>query len=69
MKRNILDYFGVMCAKSFSAGLNIFHTIKIIRNAPLAQPDRADRATLKNAYEYAEKRVQEIGFHESASEE
>tara|TARA_R110000772_G_scaffold231031_2_gene341710 strand:+ start:488 stop:778 length:291 start_codon:yes stop_codon:yes gene_type:complete len=26
-------------------------------------------ATLKNAYEYAEKRVQEIGFHKSASEE
>ena len=41
MKRNILDYFGVMCAKTFSAGLNIFHTIKIIRNAPLAQLDRA----------------------------
>ena len=41
MKRNILDYFGVMCAKTFSAGLNIFHTIKKIRNAPLAQPDRA----------------------------
>ena len=42
MKRNILDYFGVMCAKTFSSGLNIFHTIKIIRNAPLAQLDSSN---------------------------